>query len=119
VNTSEFAALMKRSHFPRVDPEIIVCDPETYEDMKANIVSAADGEAVTMQTSPPIFGMRIYARSVGKFFQPPRDRFIQYEDADLPWLEKLGIGKYCEIRYLATLKESAFRLLFTPESTRP
>jgi hypothetical protein len=110
MNSPNFTALMNRCHIPRFEPDVIVCDPDTYEDMKAAIVNASDGQVIVMPA--PIFGMRIYKRSIGKVFTPPKDRFIEYEEKDLPWLEKLGIGKYCEIRYSATMKESAFSRLF-------
>lgn len=110
MNSPELTKFLKHCHIPRTEPDVIVCDPDTYADMKAAIVNASDGQVMIMP--PPIFGMRIHKQSIGKVFTPPKDRFIEYEEKDLPWLEKLGIGKYCEIRYSATMKQSAFLRLF-------
>lgn len=103
----DLKAMLARA--PRIDREVFVCDPETYEEMKSQFREAPDSDMVPVHF--PLLGVKVCVRSIGKYFRPPRDRFIQYEDSDLPWLEKLGIGKYCEIRYTVTLKESSFRKL--------
>jgi hypothetical protein len=41
-----------------------------------------------------IFSEAVPERNIRKIWHPPEDRFVEYEESDYGWLERLGMGYY-------------------------
>lgn len=89
--------------------EIILVDPLTFEQLR-EISEAKDLGMIPLN----MIGSKLKEFDFGDRFVPPYDRFVEYEESDHGWLERLGFGSRKPIAMAASVDASLPFWPYTP-----